>query len=236
LNLILFWTYILAIIILISVIMIIIFAWRDYFPRRWLLLLVLAFINIIGGIFVLLIAELFAPYNSNFYINPTLYIIYFILTGFSIYCIYLLVLEIHFKHMKPLLVIGFIVFITLMLLLIISGILLTIFELSSYPLIAYLAFEFVYGLGITAYILLAIGSFSNISSDRLEKNVRCGLALVGIFSLGIAFGLAIIALGLLFIDFSLALDPSISIFWLLWISFVSIIFLIMIRHAIKLII
>ena len=216
--------------------MIIIFAWKDYFPRRWLILLIIAFINVIGGLFVLLIAELFAPYNSNFYISPILYIIYFILTGFFMYSIYLLVIEIHYKHMKSLLVIGCIVFITLMLLLIISGVLLIIFELSSYPWMAYLAFEFVYGLGIAAYILLAIGSFSNISSDRLEKNIRCGLALVGIFSLGTAFGFAIIAIGVLFVDFSLALDLSISIFWLLWISFVSIIFLIMIRYAIRLII
>jgi hypothetical protein len=36
------------------------------------------------------------------------------------------------------------------------------------------------------------------------------------------------------VNFSIALDPAVSIFWLLWISFVSIIFLLMIRRVIVL--
>ena len=224
-----------TIIILTIVILIIIFAWRDYIPRRWLILLIIAFIGIIIGLLILLIAELFAPYSSNFYINPILYIIYFILTGFSMYSIYLLILEIHYKHIKSLLVIGSIIFAILIILLITSIVLLALCNLIYYPWLAYLAFEFVYGLGIASYILLAIGSFSNISSERLEQNVSRDLALIGILSLGTAFGLTIIALGLLYIDFSLPLDLSISIFWLLWIILVSLIFLIMIRYAIRLI-
>lgn len=58
-----------------------------------------------------------------------------------------------------------------------------LYQVPEYPWTAYLAFEFVYGQGITAYILLAIGSFSHITSDRLEKKVRIGLFLTGVFSL-----------------------------------------------------
>jgi len=232
LNPFLFWTYLATIVILIIVIIVIILAWRDYFPRRWLSLLVASFTAVIGGLIALLIAELVAPYNSNFYINPFLYLIYFGLTGCSMFAIYLLVLEIHFKHLKLLLVIGCIVFTALILLLIISLILLLLVEFVNYPWMAYLAFECVYGLGIAAYILLATGSFSHISSDRLEQDVRRGLILVGIFSLGFAFGLILIAMAILNVDFSIALHPSVSIFWLLWVCFVSIIFLLMVRRAI----
>ncbi|MFX1277522.1 MAG: hypothetical protein ACFFAT_21090, partial [Promethearchaeota archaeon] len=105
-NLFLFWTYLTTIAIITIVIMVIILAWRDYFPRKWLNLLVVSFIALIGGLIVLLIAELTAPYSSNFYINPFLYLIYFGLTGCSMLGIYLLILEIHFKHIKLLLVIG----------------------------------------------------------------------------------------------------------------------------------
>ncbi len=234
LNILLFWTYIATIVILIMVILVIILSWKDYFPRRWLNLLVISFTAVIGGLVILLVAELLAPYNSNFYINPFLYIIYFGLTGCSMFAIYLLILEIHFKHIKLLLVMGCSVFILVIVLLIISGILLLIFEFTYYPMIAYLAFECVYGLGIAAYIFLAIGSFSHVSSERLEQDVRRGLTLVGIFSLGFAFGLFLIALAILYVDFSSALHPSVSIFWLLWISFVTIIFLLMVRRAISL--
>lgn len=232
LNLFLFWTYVATIVTLIIVIVVIILAWRDYFPRRWLNLLITSFTAAIGGLTALLIAELLAPYNSNFYINPFLYLIYFGLTGCSMFAIYLLVLEIHFKHLKLLMVGGYIVFTSLILLLTISLFLLLIIEFTSYPWMAYLAFECVYGLGIIAYILLAIGSFSHISSDRLEQNIRRELTWVGILSLGFALGLTFIAMTILYIDFSIALHPSVSIFWLLWISFVSIIFLLMVRRAI----
>lgn len=151
------------------------------------------------------------------------------------FAIYLLVIEIHFKHLKILLVIGCFVFITIMILLILSLILMLLIEFLRYPWTAYLVFEAVYGLGIIAYILLAVGSFSHVSSDRLEQDVRRGLILVGIFSLGFTFGLTILAMGILYVDFSIALHPSVSIFWLLWICFVSIIFLLMVRRAIILI-
>ena len=235
LNLFLFWTYIFTILIVIIVILVIILAWRAYFPKRWLNLLIISFTAIIGGLIILLLADLGAPYNSNFYINPFLYLLYFGLTGCSMFAIYLLVLEIHFKHLKILLVIGCIIFMIIMILLILSLILMLLTEFLKYPWAAYFAFEAVYGLGIIAYILLAVGSFSHVSSDRLEQNVRRGLALVGIFSLGFAFGLIMLAMGILYVDFSIALHPSVSIFWLLWICVVSIIFLLMVRRAIILI-
>ncbi len=235
LNLFLFWTYILTILILIIVILVIILAWRAYFPRKWLYLLIFSFTAIIGGLIILLIAELEAPYNSNFYINPFLYLIYFGLTGCSMFTIYLLVLEIHFKHLKILLVMGRILFVIILVFLILSLILMLLIEFLRYPWIAYIVFEVVYVLGIIAYFLLAVGSFSHVTSDRLEQDVRRGLTLVGIFSLGFAFGLTILAMDILYVDFSIALHPSVSIFWLLWISIVSIIFLLMVRRAIILI-
>jgi hypothetical protein len=226
--------YITTVGILIIVILVIILAWRDYFPRRWLNLLIVSFIATIGGLIILLIAELIAPFNSNFYINPFLYLIYFGLTGSSLFAIYLLVFYIHFKHIRLLLVIGSIVFTMIIILIIISLILLLFVGFTSYPWFAYLAIESIYGLGITAYILLAIGCFSHVSSDRLELKIRRELTLVGIFSLAFAFGLFLIAIAILSVNFSIALDPAVSIFWLLWISFVSIIFLLMIRRVIVL--
>lgn len=229
----LFWTYIATIFVFVIVIFIIIFAWRHLFPQRWLQLLIISFTATIVGLCVLLIGELQAPYNSNFYINPFLYIIYFGLTGCSLFAIYLLVLEIHFKHIKLLLVIGCLVFVALILLLIIGGIFQLTSEFSSYIWIIYIAFECTYGLGIVAYVLLAIGSLKSASSDRLEQQFHRGLIIVGIFSIGIAFGLTMLAIGLLYVDFSVALNPLISVYWLLWMILVAILFLLMIRKAVS---
>ncbi|TFG23324.1 MAG: hypothetical protein EU532_13580 [Promethearchaeota archaeon] len=233
-NFFLFWTYIATIIVLIIVILVIILAWRAYFPRRWLNLLVFSFTAIIGGLIILFISELIAPYNSNFYLNPFLYIIYFGLSGCAMFSIYLLVVDIHFKHIEKLMLLGGIIFIALISFLVISLVLFIYVGLTNYPWVAFLAFECVYVLGILAYILFAIGSFSHVSSDRLDLSVRRMLGLTGISSLGIAFGLVIIALAVLYADFSIALPPSVSIFWLLWISFISIIFLLMVRQTILL--
>jgi len=232
-NIILLGTYVFSILVLIIVISIIILKWKDYFPRKWIFLVTLSFIGLITGLFILLIAEVAAPYDSHFYLNPFLYIIYFGLIGCSIFANYLLVINIHFKYLKILLVLGILVFIVLNILLIISFFWLLLSEFTRFPLISYIAFEIVYGLGIITYILLAIGSFSSISSDRLEQRIRYLLILVGICSLGIAFGIGVMALGLLLFDFSNGLPIMTSIFWLLWISFNSIIFLSMIRWAIS---
>ena len=150
------------------------------------------------------------------------------------FSIYILVVDIHFKHIEKIMVLGYMIFTALISLLIISLILFVYVELTNYPWLAYLAFECVYIIGILAYILLAIGSFSHVSSDRLELAVRRILGLTGILSLGIVFGFVIIAIAVLYADFSIALPPSVSIFWLLWISFISIIFLLMVRQTILL--
>ncbi|MFX1256763.1 MAG: hypothetical protein ACFFAN_02810 [Promethearchaeota archaeon] len=230
----LFCTYLITIVIFTIVILVIFLAWRAFFPKRWLIFLVVSFTAVIAGLSVLLLAELMAPYNSNYYFNPFLYIIYFGLIGCSMFSIYLLVIEIHYKHIKALTVIGYLLFIVSIIFLLISSIFLSFIKLQNYLWITYLAFELIYAIGIIAYILLAIGSFSNASSDRLERKVRIELILVGVLSLGIAFGLSIIAIGILFVDFSIPLHPSVSIFWLLWISFVAIMFLVMVRRAIGL--
>jgi hypothetical protein len=230
-NIILLGTYVFSILVLIIVISIIILKWKDYFPRKWIFLLTLSFIGLIIGLFTLIVAEMVAPYDSYFYLNPFLYITYFGLIGCSMFANYLIVVDIHFKHLKILLFLGILAFILLNFLLIISLFWLLVSELTRFPLISYIAFEIVYGLGIIAYILLAIGSFSSIPSDRLEQRIRYMLMLVGILSLGIAFGIVFMALDLLLFDFSNKLPTMISVFWLLWISFNSIIFLFMIRWA-----
>lgn len=233
LNIYLFWTYLSTIVVFIIVIIVIFLAWRAFFPKRWLIFLVISFTAVIIGLGVLLLAELMAPYNSNFYFNPFLYLIYFGLTGCSMFSIYLLVIEIHYKHIKLLTVIGYLSFGVSLILLLISSILLSFYKFQSYLWITYLAFEIIYGLGIIAYILLAIGCFSHTSSEILERKVRIELLIIGIFSLGIAYGFFIIAFGLLFIDYSIPFDTPASIFWLLWISFIAIVFLIMVRRAIR---
>ena len=232
-NLILFWTYILTIIVLVIVILIIILVWGDYFPRRWLLLLKIFFIGLIGGLIVLLTSESLAPYNSHFYLNPFLFILYIGLIGCSMFAVYLTVIEIHFKHIRLLLVLGYIGFFMEILLLITSAILFLMVAFSRYPLITYISFELMYGLGILAYILLAIGNFTHISSDRLEKKHRVWLIIVGICSLGIAYGLTIMAWGTLYIDYSVAFDPLNTIFWLIWICSVSIVYLFLVKRAVK---
>ena len=234
-NIILFITYLSIILLLIAVITTILLKWKDFIPRLWRLLFVLSFLGVILGLLILLIAEIIAPYNSNYYINPFLYMIYFGLIGSSMFIIYLLIVQIHFKHIKFLMIVGIIVFGIVILFLIISIIIIMLYQVPQYPWTAYLVFELVYGHGIIAYILLAIGSFSHITSDRLEKKVRIGLFLTGIFSLGMIWGLLLIAIGLLYVDFSTALTLYTSIFWLIWIGFVAIIFLLMVRGAINMI-
>ncbi len=233
LDLYLFWTYIATIIVLISVILIIFILWGHYFPRRWLNLLIIYFITTTVGLIVLLLGELFAPYSSNFYINPFFYIVYYGLIGCALFSSYLLVLEIHYKHLKLLLIVGCIGFLVLIGMFVISAILFITFDFSTYPLITYFAFECSYALGITAFVLLAIGSFKLSASDRLEQKQRKGLIVVGIFSIGITCGLVLLAISLLLVNFSVAIDPNISIFWLLWLCVVEILYLLMVRKAVS---
>ena len=69
---------------------------------------------LIFGIVCLLITELIAPYNSYFYLNPFLYLMFFALVGCTYFAVYLLVFEIHFKHLRSLQFIGWIIYISIL--------------------------------------------------------------------------------------------------------------------------
>ena len=152
------------------------------------------------------------------------------LIGCSMFAIYLTVIEIHFKHIRLLLVGGYVVFSISILLLISSVVQFLMNDFSRYPLITYISIELMYALGILAYILLAIGNFTHITSDRLEKKYRRYLIFVGICSIGMAYGLGIVAWGILYIDFSVAFQTQTTIFWLIWMSGVSIIYVFLIIY------
>ncbi|MHA1377451.1 MAG: hypothetical protein ACTSRG_03605 [Candidatus Helarchaeota archaeon] len=233
----LFIIYIATISVISLVILIINIKWGDYFPKEWLTPLNISFISLISGLTCLLVAELIAPSNAYFYLNPYLYLLYFALIGCTYFGIYLLVFEMHFKYLHLIKVIGWIVFITILSLITISSVLFLMSNLTSYPWSAFFSFEIVFGLGIFAYVLLAIGSFKDSSSERLEREHRAGLVLVGIFSIGIAFGIYLIAWNIAFaLPYAMfPANPAFMAFWLIWLSCVMIIFVFMIRTAVKLV-
>ncbi|MHA1143633.1 MAG: hypothetical protein ACTSRW_02780 [Candidatus Helarchaeota archaeon] len=230
-DIILFGTYVFAIISLSVIISIIVLAWRDYFPRRWIIFISATFILMIVGLCFLLGSELVAPYNSFFYLNPFLYLIYLSFLGGSLFSVYLLAHEIYFDFSQIVRIIGIIAFSLMVLLLIISGILLLIPFNTTYPWTAYVSIEIVYGLGISSYALIAAGSFRDASSKRLEKKYRRGLILIGIFATGIASALIWVSMGAFYANYSMPLHPYITEFWLLWLVFVDILYMFFVRAA-----
>ncbi|MHA1300233.1 MAG: hypothetical protein ACTSO9_12500 [Candidatus Helarchaeota archaeon] len=129
------------------------------------------------------------------------------------------------------------IFIVIIALITINELLFLAIRFTGYPWTALLTFGIIFGLGIFAYLLLAIGSFKDSSSDRLEQSHRTGLILVGIFSIGIAVGILLISWGLYYAlpYVAFPVPPQISAFWLIWLCLVDIIFLFMVRGAVKLI-
>ena len=79
---------------------------------------------------------------------------------------------------------------------------------------------------------MAVGCFKLTKSDRLESEHRRGLRLLGIYSLLIASGLYWVPWSIYFMDFSVALDPLITAYWLIWIDIVVITFLYSVRKAV----
>ncbi len=231
----LFLIYITSIAVLSLIILILNVKWGDFFPHKWIILITIIFLTLIFGIICLFISELTAPSNYYFYLNPFLYSMFFALIGCTYFAVYLLVFEIHFKHIRSLQFIGWVIFITILSLIAINAILFLTTQPTSYPWISYLVFEVIFCLGMFAYLLLAIGSFKDSSSERLEQKYRIGLILVGIFSIGITIGIGLVALVIFFAlpYAAFPMPPQVTAFWLIWICFVDIIFLFMVRGAVK---
>lgn len=232
-NPILFWIYIATIVATTSIIIIVNVAWADYFPRRWIILLSASFVSLIFGFCALLASELLAPYNVYFYLNPFLYLMYISLLGCSLFAIYLLVFDIHFKHAQVVQVVGWAAFAALLCLVAASAISLQTLDLTGYHWTVYASIALALGLGIGAYTLLAMGSFSDAASSRLEAEARYGLSLIGGFGVGIVIALALIAWSVFFVDLSVALDPAVTAFWLIWVVVVEVLFLLIVRGTVR---
>jgi len=102
----LYWSYIDVIAILILVVLLILTVWKAYVPRRLLYLGTITFMCMIIGIIFLFLAEQQAPYNSNFYLNPILYLIFFAFLGCALFGEYMVAVELFFKHIRLLFIIG----------------------------------------------------------------------------------------------------------------------------------
>ena len=98
-------------------------------------------LNLNIGLIILFIAELNAPYDSNFYLNPHLYVIFFGLLGGALVAEFLIAVELFFKHIRIILTLGAFVFMLMIILYISSETYLLTTEYSSYPLIIYISFE-----------------------------------------------------------------------------------------------
>ncbi len=232
-NSLLFWGYIDTIIILVVAISILIIAWRAYFPIRWFVLIVSLFTTLIGGLIVLFIAELQAPYSSKFYLNPYLYLIFFWLLGGALFALSILSIEVFFKHIRALFIADLGAFSLMMFLYLLSSFYLLTTIYTSYPLIVYCSIELSYGIGVASFLLFAYGCFKTASSDRFKKDFRYKMIVFGILWLINAFCYGFLALGLLYIDFSAALDLNVSIFMLMWVSGAAIIWLFILRGLFK---
>ncbi len=212
---------------------ILIIAWRAYFPRKWFMLITILFATLIAGLCVLLIAELQAPYSSKFYLNPYLYLLFFCLLGGSLFAEYLLSVEVFFKHMRLLFIAGIVTFSLSMFLYTLSGIYLLTNNYSTYPIIVYFSFESSYGIGFASFFIFAFGCFKTASSDRFKKDFSNKMVFFGILWLINALNYIFLALSLLYVDFSVALDMNISIFMLMWISAAAIVWLFILRGLFK---
>jgi hypothetical protein len=183
------------------------------------------FASLLFGLIFLLIAELQAPYNSNLYLNPQFYIIFFGLLGIALFGEYMIATEMFFSHLRPLYLIGILGFIGMQILYIISGIILLTMKFTTYPIVACVAFESTYYFGIVACLMFGIGSIQMGCSDRLEGKSKRNMLVIGVIWLINALYHGWLAWGLLFIDLSIQFDISLSIFMLMWICGESIIYI-----------
>jgi hypothetical protein len=229
----LFWAYIDSIIILVVSLLIIIIAWRAYFPRRLLILVICMFLSLIIGLIIHFISEQLAPFNSNFYLNPHLYLIFFGLLGCVLFVEYLIALELFFKHIRILLLLGILGFVLMIILYVYSEINLLTTEYSSYPIIVYISYEFSYCYGLAACLMFSIGSLKMASSDRLDDKTQRNMRIIGFLWLINAFYHMWLAWGLFYIDFSVPIALYLSILVLMWVSGETIVYIFFVRKLIK---
>ena len=232
-NFLLFWLYIDTITVLLIAELLILLLWRAYFPKRLLVYANMTFISLIVSLLFLFITEQQAPYNLNFYLNPFFYLMFFFFLGCVFFAEYLIADDMFFKHIRPLFIIGIIGFILMIMLYIISGIILLTTHYSIYPVIVYISFESGYIFGIVACLMFCIGCLKMSNSDRLEEKAQRNMRIVGYLWLINALYHMWLAWGLFFIDFSIALDITLSILTLMWISGEVIIYIIFVRKLIK---
>ncbi|MBD3254184.1 MAG: hypothetical protein GF383_03785, partial [Candidatus Lokiarchaeota archaeon] len=143
--------YIITIVIVIVVVCVIVIAWNVFLPRRMLYFIIAAFSFLIAALSILLFAELLAPYNSFFYLDPFLYTLYFGLLGFFFSFLFLLIIEIFYNNLSILYRLVLFYMIILTILLITSETTLIFHSYSKYPLFCYLLFEFTLLICIIAY-------------------------------------------------------------------------------------
>lgn len=170
-------------------------------------------------------SEMIAPFNTEFYLNPILFLGYVSMEASTLFMIYLLVLKMNYEYNRLLKLLGWVMFISTICLIFVSGLLLLTFNLSFYPLTFYISYELTYGIGCSGFIIMAVKSFADYSSDRLEPLSRFGFFAIALFSLFIASVLGWVAYSVFFLDFSFAMPLEITIFLLMWLSGVSIEFL-----------
>jgi hypothetical protein len=207
------------------------------FPRNQLRFLLAYFGSWGVAIGVLLASEWNSPYNANFHLDPFWFLIYIGLIGCAMFVAFLLVIEMHYRHVPNLPWIGGAVFVVIL-----AGLSLSAFTLSNssataYPWGFYLAGECAMGLGVAAFMLLATKSFQDsANSGQISGEQQLGFLTIGIMALLMVIGLIIYALVFPFMDFSAPFNPSLTVWWLYWVGGASIAMLVVIQRTYEMVI
>lgn len=231
-NSLLFWAYVGAISVLLASGSLVAFRGTLLFPRRQLVLLVTYFSSWAGGISLLLASELSAPYNAHFDLNPTLFLAYLGLVDCAMLAGFLLITEMHYRHVPGLPVLGGSLFVTAL-----AGLALSLGTVRDptvvgYPWTFYLAIECTMGLGIVAFALLALRSFQDVrQGGLLSREQRWGLVTLVTLAISMMGGLALYAVGAPFFDFSAPFNPSLTIGWLWWTGGSSVVLAVMVQRT-----
>lgn len=201
-------------------------------PRKWVVLLLTYFASLAFGTGVLLGSELVAPYNANFYQNPFLFLIYLGSVDCAMLAVFLLVVDMDYKHVPRLPLAGELVCITVIAFLILSWITLLNSTVTKYPWATYMALECTIGLGIAAFILLARRSFKDSKeTERLTRETRRGFLAIASLAVVSVCGLAFLAWGMPFVDFSVQFNLYLTIWWLSWMDGSSVMVLVTIHFS-----
>ncbi|MBD3196249.1 MAG: hypothetical protein GF317_14420 [Candidatus Lokiarchaeota archaeon] len=196
-------------------------------------MVLLLFISLVVGLIFLFLAELIAPYNSHFYLNPILYMIFFALLACTLFAEYMIAVEVFFNHIRVLFIVGILSFIGIEFLYIISVISYFIIHFQTYPLIVYISFESSYYLGIAACIMFIVGCFKMGFSNRLEDKSRRNMIIIGILWGVNAFYHTWLAWGIFFVNFAVQFNLYLSILMLGWIAGETLTYILIIYNFIK---